>query len=209
MQKRIGVLILLDAIISLTFRIADIVSAIFNIEVACQPSQRQKYIARTEGQSRLDAPSQPFSAMIPHGPDNCITIKLIFIRCRMPHTLCVLDFGKRYPIIIKWRDAESRLAMQHQARSTTLAQPQGRSTKSQAWRQVDFNNPLWIIFIIFITFHQWSIPVVIVPFYSTGNTGISQRIIGKCQLNHVAVFIGITKSARNTSHIAQQLGILL
>ena len=69
-------LILLDAIISLTLRIADIVSAIFNIEVACQPSQRQKYIARTEGQSRLEAPSQPFSAMITHGSDSCITIKL-------------------------------------------------------------------------------------------------------------------------------------
>ena len=86
-------LILLDAIISLTLRIADIVSAIFDIEVACQPSQRQKYIARTEGQSRLDAPSQPFSAMITDGSDSCITIKLIFIRCRMPHTLCVFDFS--------------------------------------------------------------------------------------------------------------------
>lgn len=110
----------------------------FDIEVACQPSQRQKHVARTEGQSRLDAPSQPFSAMITDGSDSCITIKLIFIRCRMPHTLCILDFGKRYPIIIKWRDAESRLAMQHQARSTTLSQPQGRSTKSQTWCQVDF-----------------------------------------------------------------------
>ena len=65
-------LILLDAIISLTLRIADIVSAIFDIEVACQPSQRQKYITRTEGQSRLDAPSQPFSAMIPHGSGSYI-----------------------------------------------------------------------------------------------------------------------------------------
>jgi len=202
-------LILLDAIISLTLRIADIVSAIFNIEVARQPSQRQKYIARTEGQSRLDAPSQPFSAMIPHGSGSYIAIKLICIRCRMPHTLCVLDFGKRYPIIIKWRDAKSRLAMQHQARSTTLAQPQGRSTKSQTWCQVDFNHPLRIIFIILITFYQGSIPVVVVPFYSTGNTGIGQGIIGKCQLNHVATFIGITKSARNTCHIAQQFGILL
>ena len=114
-------LILLDAIISLTLRIADIVSAIFDIEVACQPSQRQKHIARTEGQSRLDAPSQPFSAMITDGSDSCITIKFICIRCRMPHTLCVLDFGKLHLIITKWRDAESRLAMQHQARSTTLA----------------------------------------------------------------------------------------
>ena len=75
-----------------------------------------------------------FSAMITDGSDSYIAIKFICIRCRMPHTLCVLDFGKRYYIIIKWRDAESRLAMQHQARSTTLAQPQGRSTKSQAWR---------------------------------------------------------------------------
>ena len=54
----------LVAIISLTLRIADIVSTIFDIEVAGQPSQRQKNIARTEGQSRLDTPSQPFSAMI-------------------------------------------------------------------------------------------------------------------------------------------------
>lgn len=167
-------LILLDAIISLTLRIVDIVSAIFDIEVACQPSQRQKYITRTEGQSRLDAASQPFSSMIPHGSDSCIAIKLICIRCRMPHTLCILDFGKRHPIIIKWRDAESRLALQHQARSTMLAQPQGRSTKSQAWCQIDFNHPLRIIFIILITFYQGSIPVVVVPFYSTGNTGIGQ-----------------------------------